>query len=113
MRFLRRAPRRSWLFAVLAAVAASAFAVSLSFGSSHREAPSIALDPTADGFAHSCAPACADPTHLAFYTEPVAAPLEIMPARTAHVQVGSAWAWSGFCSFEFCNTLRERVDLSL
>ena len=48
MRFLRRAPRRSWLFAVLAAVAASAFAVSLSFGSSHREAPSIALDPTAD-----------------------------------------------------------------
>ena len=48
MRFLRRAPRRSRLLAVMAAVAASAFAVSLSFGSSHREAPSIALDPTAD-----------------------------------------------------------------
>ena len=48
MRFLRRAPRRSWLFAALAAIAASAFAVSLSLGSSHREAPSIALDPTAD-----------------------------------------------------------------
>ncbi len=45
MRLLSRAPR---LFALLAALAASAFAVSLSFGSSHREAPSIALDPTAD-----------------------------------------------------------------
>jgi hypothetical protein len=48
MRFLSRAPRRSLLFAVLAALAASVFAVSLSSGSSHREAPSIALDPTAD-----------------------------------------------------------------
>ncbi len=36
MRLLSRAPR---LFALLAALAASAFAVSLSFGSSHREAP--------------------------------------------------------------------------
>jgi hypothetical protein len=45
VRLLTRAPR---LFALLAALAASAIAVSLSFGSSHREAPSIALDPTAD-----------------------------------------------------------------
>jgi hypothetical protein len=45
VRLLSRAPR---LFALLAALAASAIAVSLSFGSSHREAPSIALDPTAD-----------------------------------------------------------------
>lgn len=45
MRLLLKAPR---LFALLAALAASAIAVSLSFGSSHREAPSIALDPTAD-----------------------------------------------------------------
>jgi hypothetical protein len=44
----RRAPRRSALFAMLAALLASAFAVSMSLGSSHREAPSIALDPTAD-----------------------------------------------------------------
>jgi hypothetical protein len=36
------------LLAVLAALAAGAIAVSLSFGSSHREAPGTALDPTAD-----------------------------------------------------------------
>ncbi|HUO70218.1 MAG TPA: DUF4331 domain-containing protein [Solirubrobacteraceae bacterium] len=46
--FPTQAPRRSALIALLAALLASAFAVSLSFGSSHREAPSIALDPTAD-----------------------------------------------------------------
>jgi hypothetical protein len=36
------------LLAVIAALAAGAIAVSLSFGSSHREAPAISLDPTAD-----------------------------------------------------------------
>src|SRR3981081_3822482 len=48
MHFLRRVPRRTRLLALLSALAASALAVSLSFGSSHREAPGIALDPTAD-----------------------------------------------------------------
>jgi hypothetical protein len=46
MRLFLRAPR---LFALLAAaLVAAAVAVSASLGSSHREAPSIALDPTAD-----------------------------------------------------------------
>jgi len=45
MRLFSRAPR---LFAVLAALVAGVGAVSVSFGSSPREAPSIALDPTAD-----------------------------------------------------------------
>jgi Domain of unknown function (DUF4331) len=36
------------LIIVLAALAAAAIAVSLSFGSSHREAPGISLDPAAD-----------------------------------------------------------------
>jgi hypothetical protein len=45
MRLFSRAPR---LVAVLAALVAGVVAVSVSLGSSHREAPSIALDPTAD-----------------------------------------------------------------
>src|SRR6188472_554629 len=40
-------PRRR-LAVVVAAVAAGAIAVPLGFGSSHREAPNISLDPTAD-----------------------------------------------------------------
>ena len=36
------------LLPVLAALVAAALAVSLSFGSSHREAPNTAADPTAD-----------------------------------------------------------------
>jgi hypothetical protein len=42
----RRAPAR--LLAVAAAVAAAAVVAALSFGSSHREAPAISLDPAAD-----------------------------------------------------------------
>ncbi|MDQ6914617.1 MAG: DUF4331 domain-containing protein [Actinomycetota bacterium] len=44
-RHTRALPR---LLAVVAALAAGALAVTLSFGSSHREAPAISLDPTAD-----------------------------------------------------------------
>jgi hypothetical protein len=47
MRLIRRA-RATRLLALLAALAAGVLAVSLSFGSSHREAPGSALDPTAD-----------------------------------------------------------------
>lgn len=43
-----RVRRRTWLLALVAAIAAGAVAVSLSFGSSHREAPGTMLDPTAD-----------------------------------------------------------------
>jgi hypothetical protein len=39
---------RPVLLALVAAIAAGALAVALSFGSSHREAPNIALDPTGD-----------------------------------------------------------------
>jgi hypothetical protein len=44
---MQKAPRRR-LAVSLAAVAAAAIAVPLGFGSSHREAPNIALDPAAD-----------------------------------------------------------------
>ncbi len=44
---MRRAPHRGLVVAI-AAVAAAAIAVPLGFGSSHREAPNIALDPAAD-----------------------------------------------------------------
>src|SRR5215210_6268200 len=47
MRPIRRA-RATRLLALIAALAAGVLAVSLSFGSSHREAPNTALDPTAD-----------------------------------------------------------------
>jgi hypothetical protein len=49
---MRMTPRRgahlAKLLAGIAALAAAAIAVSLSFGSSHREAPNISLDPTGD-----------------------------------------------------------------
>jgi hypothetical protein len=45
---LRRRAARPWLVAILAALVAGAVAVSLGLASSHREAPGIALDPTAD-----------------------------------------------------------------
>src|ERR687887_1114437 len=44
---MQKSPRRGLAVAV-AAVAAAAIAVPLGFGSSHREAPNIALDPSAD-----------------------------------------------------------------
>ncbi len=47
MRLMRRAGGVK-LLALLAALAAGAIAIPLSFGSSHREAPGTALDPTAD-----------------------------------------------------------------
>src|SRR3989440_6240520 len=48
MRISRHHRARAGLLAVVAALAAGAVAVTLSFGSSHREAPAISLDPTAD-----------------------------------------------------------------
>jgi hypothetical protein len=48
MRTIRHTGARTRLLAVVAALAAAAVAVTLSFGSSHREAPAISLDPTAD-----------------------------------------------------------------
>src|SRR5215210_670325 len=47
MRPIRRA-RATRLLALIAALAAGVLAVALSAGSSHREAPNTALDPTAD-----------------------------------------------------------------
>jgi hypothetical protein len=44
---MRKSPYKG-LGVVAAAVAAAAIAVPLGFGSSHREAPNIALDPSAD-----------------------------------------------------------------
>ena len=44
---MKKSPHRR-LAVVIAAVAAGAIAVPLGFGSSHREAPNIALDPAAD-----------------------------------------------------------------
>ncbi len=46
-RKMRKSPHKG-LAVVAAAVAAAAIAVPLGFGSSHREAPNIALDPSAD-----------------------------------------------------------------
>jgi Domain of unknown function (DUF4331) len=40
--------RRAMLLAAIAALAAAALAVTIGFGSSHREAPAISLDPSAD-----------------------------------------------------------------
>jgi hypothetical protein len=48
MSTIRRIGALPRLLAVAAALAAAAVAVTLSFGSSHREAPAISLDPTAD-----------------------------------------------------------------
>src|SRR5437588_11221494 len=48
MRISRHHRARAGLLAILGALAAAVVAVTLGFGSSHREAPAISLDPTAD-----------------------------------------------------------------
>ena len=48
MRISRHHGARAGMLAILGALAAAVVAVTLGFGSSHREAPAISLDPTAD-----------------------------------------------------------------